>query len=89
MLKSEYFYLKHPKKNRNLNLFVDVLFVINLYGVNENAKNPEYIKKKVTKMSVISDDNKTIISACFGEIHSDANQKRFRLKKHKYTQKYT
>ena len=75
MLKSEYFHLKHLKKNGNLNLFVDASFVINLYGVNEIAKNPEYRKKRVTKISVISDDNKTIIGACFGEIHLDANQK--------------
>ena len=75
MLKSEYFHLKHLKKNGNLNLFVDAPFVINLYGVNEIAKNPEYRKKRVTKISVISDDNKTIIGACFGEIHLDANQK--------------
>ena len=64
MFKSDYFYHKHLKKNSNLNLFV----------INEIAKNQEYIKKRVTKISVITDNN-TIIGACIGEIHLDANQK--------------
>ena len=73
MLKSMYFHIKHLKKNGYLNLFVDVPFVINLYGVNEIAKNLEYIKNRVTKISLINDNNKTIIGACFGKIYLDAN----------------
>ena len=44
IFKSEYFHFKYLK-NGNLNIFVDAPFVINLYGVNKIAKNPEYIKR--------------------------------------------
>ena len=69
MLQNEYFRLKHIRNNRIINLFVDCSFITNLYGVNSIAINPEYRKKKFSKLSVISDENKIIIAVDFDETH--------------------
>ena len=69
MLQNEYFRLKHLRNNRIINLFVDCSFITNLYGVNSIAINPEYRKKKFSKLSVISDENKIIIAVDFDETH--------------------
>lgn len=40
-----------------------------MYGVNCKATNPEYRKKKCTKLSVISDESKNIISINYDSTH--------------------
>ncbi len=62
MLNNNYFKLKHIKKNKTLNLFVDCSFIINKYGVESITTHPEYHKKKVTKISAICDEFKNILS---------------------------
>ncbi len=62
MLNNNYFKLKHIKKNKTLNLFVDCSFIINKYGVESITTHPEYHKKKVTKISAICDEYKNILS---------------------------
>ncbi len=62
MLNNNYFKLKHIKKNKTLNLFVDCSFIINKYGVESITTHPEYHKKKVTKISAICDEYKNISS---------------------------
>lgn len=41
------------------NLFIDCSYVFNKYGVESIATNPEYRKKKVSKISLVSDINGT------------------------------
>lgn len=55
------FYNYHYKKNTNL-LLIDATSINNKYGSESIVINPEYKKKKITKLSVISNKNNFIHS---------------------------
>lgn len=57
-----YYGFKKIKKSTYINLFIDSTFVTNKYGQENITFNPQYKKKKVTKLSIISDENKNILS---------------------------
>ena len=69
MLKKEYFKLKHIKKAESINLFIDCTFINNMYGVDCKATNPEYKKKKCTKISAICDSENNIIALNYDLTH--------------------
>lgn len=75
MIKTNFFRLKHLKKSKNLNLFIDSTFINNLYGIEGISKNPEYNKKRVTKINVIADDFNNIIGILPDKTHLNANKK--------------
>ena len=69
--------LKFPHKT--INLFIDSTFITNLYGINSIAVNPEYRKKKYSKISIVSDENKVIIAVKYDETHlTDTNKPAFK-----------
>ena len=57
------------KNSNSLNLFIDAFFIINLYGINNVATNPDYLKKKCSKLSIISDEKKNILSVGINVTH--------------------
>lgn len=69
MLNNEYFKSKHIKGSKTIKLFIDCSFIYNMYGINSKATNPEYRKKKCTKISIISDENNNIISVDYDKTH--------------------
>ena len=79
LLQNEYLKLKHIKNNKTINLFIDSTFITNLYGINSIAVNPEYRKKKYSKISIVSDENKVIIAVKYDETHlTDTNKPAFK-----------
>ena len=48
--------------HKNLDLFIDCTYIPNKSGVENVGCNPEYKKKKVTKISGLCDKNKCILS---------------------------
>ncbi len=60
LMQKYYFKLTNLSKSKALKLFVDCTYITNKYGTEMIAKNPEYKKKKVTKLTVISDQHKNI-----------------------------
>ena len=75
LLTNDYFKLKDIRKSKKLFLFIDATFIINKYGIECVTKNPEYKKKRVTKLSLICDENKTILSVINDETHSNVIKK--------------
>jgi hypothetical protein len=69
MIQENYFKLNDLERNKKLNLFVDSTYVINSYGIDHKATNPEYKKKKVSKLTTICDKNKNILSVVFDPTH--------------------
>ena len=69
LLQNEYLKLKYIKNNKTINLFIDSTFVTNLYGINSIAVNPEYRKKKYSKISIVSDAANVIIAIKHDETH--------------------
>ena len=43
-----------------------------MYGIDCKATNPEYRKKKITKISVIADEHNNIISMDYDKTHLSA-----------------
>ena len=62
LLKNNYFKLNTISKSKSINLFIDATYIINKYGIDSIALNPEYRKKKVSKLSIICDDDKNVLS---------------------------
>ena len=62
LLKNNYFKLNTILKSSSINLFIDATYIINKYGIDSIALNPEYRKKKVSKLSIICDGNKNVLS---------------------------
>ena len=62
LLNEHYFKLSNIKKTKNINLFIDSTYIINKYGIEDIATNPEYRKKKVTKLSAIMDQEKNVLA---------------------------
>lgn len=68
-MKENYFKLRDVKRSKKLNLFIDSTYICNKYGSQLIAKNPEYKKKNMTKLSVVCDEYKypigvTAVSLC-------------------------
>ena len=72
MLNNEYYKLKHIKNSKTIKLFIDCSFIYNMYGIDCKATNPEYRKKKCTKISVIADEQNNIISIDYDKTHLSA-----------------
>jgi hypothetical protein len=62
-MKENYFKMSKVKKNKKINLFIDVTKISNKAGSENIGINSEYKKKNVTSLSVICDDNKLPLSA--------------------------
>ena len=75
MLNNEYYKLKHIKNSKTIKLFIDCSFIYNIYGVNCKAINPEYRKKKCTKISIIADEQNNIISVDYDKTHLSKTNK--------------
>jgi hypothetical protein len=71
LLKNNYFKFNNVRKSKTLNLFIDTTFIVNKYGEEMITKHPEYKKKKVSKLSVICDDNNHILSVI--PVHTSFN----------------
>ena len=69
MIQKEYFKLKHIKKSDTLKFFIDCSYMSNMYGSDCKATNPEYRKKKCTKLSAICDEENNIISLTYDKTH--------------------
>jgi hypothetical protein len=82
LLKDNYFKSEDVKKAKSVDLFIDCSYMINKCGVESMATNPEYRKKKVTKISLISDDYGTILGASYDRTHYNANSKNKRAFSH-------
>ena len=75
LMQKYYFKLTNLSKSKALNLFVDCTYITNKYGTEMIAKNPEYKKKKVTKLTVISDQHKNILSATYTNVALNETKK--------------
>ena len=75
LLQNEYLKLKYIKNNKTINLFIDSTFITNLYGINSIAVNPEYRKKKYSKISIVSDAANVIIAIKHDETHLTERKK--------------
>lgn len=75
LLNTYYFKLNNALKLKTLNLFIDSTYIINKYGTDNITKNPEYKKKKVSKLSIICDENKNILSAVECKTHINLDKK--------------
>ncbi len=76
LLRLKYFKLKHIEKSKTLSLFIDCTYISNMYGVDCKATNPEYRKKKVTKLSIVSDNKGNILSIVHDKTHLNVNNKK-------------
>ena len=61
LLNKYYLKLKHVKKSKTINLFIDSTFILNKHGSQSVAKHYEYKKKNATKVSLIADVSKNIL----------------------------
>jgi len=61
-INDKYFKISKVKKNKNINLFIDVTKITNSLGSEGIAINAEYKKKNVTHLTVICDQNKLPLS---------------------------
>ncbi len=70
--------------NSDIDLIIDSTFINNKYGVEDIGLNTDNKKKRATKLSVITDENKFIYSVINIEINNKSNKKiDKRLKKNK------
>ena len=82
MLNDKYFQLEHIKNTNEIPIFIDCSFINNMNGINCKASNPEYRKKKCTKISAISDSKNNIISLTYDKTHLSKNNIPFVLTPH-------
>jgi hypothetical protein len=61
-INSKYFKISKVKKDKNINLFIDVTKIANHLGSEGIAINGEYKKKNVTNLTIICDQNKLPLS---------------------------
>jgi len=57
-IKENYFKMSRVRKNKKINMFIDVTKISNVSGRENIGINAEYKKKNVTALSAICDDNK-------------------------------
>lgn len=62
LLQDNYFKLKTILKSNYVNLYIDCTYIINKYGIDKSYFNPQYHKKNVSKLSIVCDDNKIMLS---------------------------
>ena len=70
-MNNNYFKLSNVRKNRKLNLFIDVTKINNKYGSEYIGINNEYKKKNVTALTVICDDNKLPLAVSYMAINKN------------------
>jgi len=75
LLNNHYFKINDIAKSKSLNLFIDCSYIFNKYGVNCIATNPEYRKKKVSKLSIVSDHLGTILGVHYDKTHKNLKNK--------------
>ena len=67
------FYTKFYKQSTNL-LICDATCINNLYGHDNVGLNPEYKKHNVTKLSIVCDKNKYILSTILCNVKNKYNR---------------
>jgi len=70
-MNNNYFKLSKIRKNRKLNLFIDVTKINNKYGSQYIGINNEYKKKNVTSLTAICDDNKIPLAVSYMDINKN------------------
>lgn len=70
-MNNNYFKLSKIRKNRKLNLFIDVTKINNKYGSQYIGINNEYKKKNVTSLTAICDDNKFPLAVSYMSINKN------------------
>jgi len=75
-IKSKYFKISQVKKNKKINLFVDVSKIINKLGSEGVTINCENKKKNITPLTMICDQNKLPLCVCNVEINRIIYNKR-------------
>jgi hypothetical protein len=66
-MKENYFKMSKIRKNKKINLYIDVTKISNKSGSEKIGINSEYKKKNVTSLSAICDDNKLPIGITYME----------------------
>jgi hypothetical protein len=74
-IKENYFKLSKLKKNKSINLFIDVTKINNKSGSENIGINVEYKKKNITSLTVICDINKIPIGIKYVDINIRPNKK--------------
>ena len=77
-MKENYFKMSKVRKNKKINLFIDVTKISNKSGSEKIGINFEYKKKNVTSLSAICDDNKLPL----GITYMDTNLSKTKTGKH-------
>ena len=77
-MKENYFKMSKVKKNKKINLFIDVTKIYNKHGSEKIGVNFEYKKKNVTSLSAICDDDKLPL----GIAYMDTNLNKTKTGKH-------
>ena len=77
-MNENYFKMSKVRKNKKINLFIDVTKIYNISGRENIGINCEYKKKNVTALSAICDDNKIPI----GITYMDTNLSKIKTGKH-------
>lgn len=79
-MKENYFKMSKVRKNKKINMYIDVTKISNKAGSEKIAINSEYKKKNVTSLSAICDDNKLPL----GITYMDTNLSRTKTGKHTF-----
>ena len=81
-LNDNYFKLSKVRKNKKLNLFIDVTKINNKYGSEYIGINNEYKKKNVTALTVICDDDKLPLAVSYMDINKNKTKAGYNTIKH-------
>lgn len=79
-MKENYFKMSRVRKNKKINLYIDVTKISNKSGSEKIGINSEYKKKNVTSLSAICDDNKLPL----GITYMDTNLSKTKTGKHTF-----
>lgn len=74
-MEQNYFKLSKIRKNKKINLFIDVTKIANKYGSENIGINNEYKKKNVTALTGICDDNKLPIAITYMDVNKNKTKK--------------
>jgi len=77
-MEKNYFKMSKVRKNKKINLFIDVTKISNKHGSENIGINVEYKKKNVTSLTAICDDNKLPL----GVTYMDTNLRKTKTGKH-------
>lgn len=81
-MNDNYFKLSKVRKNKKLNLFIDVTKINNKYGSEYIGINNEYKKKNVTSLTVICDDNKLPLAVSYMDINKNKTKAGYNTIRH-------